>query len=209
MGDLLRGEAFAGEYEPVTVALVPLARPGHGQGERRRPDRARRDDPRRRDRLGLRLVSDQPRHGGRNRLHDQSAPDHAGRGRGHAPGADQAILDDGPNPSGCQAGRLQGDDHDPCREGGNGSAPARVSRPRRARLDPVDIPAGPFGYTIGIPWFGDDPGAASVQPANGEKEPAENARLWLHSLQRAAVDRVPRVQPGQARPRFHCSRRLR
>ena len=24
----------------------------------------------------------------------------------------------------------------------------------------MDIPAGPFGYTIGIPWFGDDPGAA-------------------------------------------------
>ena len=32
-------------------------------------------------------------------------------------------------------------------------------RVRSGRLDPVDIPAGPFGYTIGIPWFGDDPGA--------------------------------------------------
>ena len=29
-----------------------------------------------------------------------------------------------------------------------------------AQLDPVDIPAGPFGYTIGIPWFGDDPAAS-------------------------------------------------
>ena len=27
-------------------------------------------------------------------------------------------------------------------------------------LDPVDIPAGPFGYTVGIPWYDDDPRAA-------------------------------------------------
>jgi hypothetical protein len=33
-------------------------------------------------------------------------------------------------------------------------------RVRSGQLDPVDIPAGPFGYTIGIPWFGDDPPAA-------------------------------------------------
>jgi hypothetical protein len=33
-------------------------------------------------------------------------------------------------------------------------------RVRSGRLDPVDIPAGPFGYTVGIPWFGDDPAAA-------------------------------------------------
>ena len=33
-------------------------------------------------------------------------------------------------------------------------------RVRAGTLDPVDIPAGPFGYTIGIPWFGDDPEAA-------------------------------------------------
>ena len=33
-------------------------------------------------------------------------------------------------------------------------------RVRSGKLDPVDIPAGPFGYTIGIPWFGDDPKAA-------------------------------------------------
>jgi len=33
-------------------------------------------------------------------------------------------------------------------------------RVRAGRLDPVDIPAGPFGYAIGVPWFGEDPGAA-------------------------------------------------
>ena len=31
---------------------------------------------------------------------------------------------------------------------------------RAGTLDPVDIPVGPFGHAIGIPWFQDDPGAA-------------------------------------------------
>ncbi len=34
-------------------------------------------------------------------------------------------------------------------------------RVRSGSLLPVDIPAGPFGYTVGIPWFGDDAKAAS------------------------------------------------
>ena len=33
-------------------------------------------------------------------------------------------------------------------------------RVRSGTLDPVDIPAGPFGFTVGIPWYGDDPAAA-------------------------------------------------
>ncbi|MGD0093006.1 MAG: hypothetical protein ABSE73_24100, partial [Planctomycetota bacterium] len=32
---------------------------------------------------------------------------------------------------------------------------------RNGTLDPVDIPAGPWSYTIGIPWYGDDPAAAA------------------------------------------------
>ncbi len=34
-------------------------------------------------------------------------------------------------------------------------------RVRNGNLDPVDIPAGPFGHSINIPWFGDDPRAAA------------------------------------------------
>ncbi|MCY3019091.1 MAG: DUF6067 family protein [Planctomycetota bacterium] len=30
---------------------------------------------------------------------------------------------------------------------------------RNGTLDPVDIPAGPWSYTIGIPWYGEDPAA--------------------------------------------------
>ena len=33
-------------------------------------------------------------------------------------------------------------------------------RVRAGQLDPVDVPAGPFGYAIGIPWFDDDPATA-------------------------------------------------
>lgn len=34
-------------------------------------------------------------------------------------------------------------------------------RVRAGTLDPVDIPAGPWGYTISTPWYGDDPAAAA------------------------------------------------
>ncbi len=32
---------------------------------------------------------------------------------------------------------------------------------RRGTLDPVDVPAGPWGYTIRVPWYGEDPAAAA------------------------------------------------
>lgn len=32
---------------------------------------------------------------------------------------------------------------------------------RSGTLDPVDVPAGPWGYSIGVPWYGDDPAAAA------------------------------------------------
>ena len=36
---------------------------------------------------------------------------------------------------------------------------------RRGTLDPVDIPAGPWGYAIGVPWPGDDPAATAYAQA--------------------------------------------
>jgi len=44
---------------------------------------------------------------------------------------------------------------------------------RAGVLDPVDIPAGPWGYAISIPWYGEDPAAA-----------AYNGRMVLKSLRR-------------------------
>ena len=51
-------------------------------------------------------------------------------------------------PADARPGALQGHDHDPTARRANARDPARVSRPR-GPLYPVDIPAGPFGYTIG------------------------------------------------------------
>ena len=67
------GEAFAGEYEPVTVSLVPLRNLGKVAVSVVGPDRPGRHDPRVVDRPGLRLEPPQPRQRGRVRLHD-SAP---------------------------------------------------------------------------------------------------------------------------------------
>ena len=195
----MRGEAFAGEYEPMTVAILPLRDLGkvHAAvsdlaGESSTISAAAID-------LGLRLVSDQPGHVGRNRLHDRAATDHAWRRRGDAARAHAAILDDGQDAGsmparGCTRGR--------CRFVPPKEATRRAFRSNsgcgRGNCSPVDIPAGPFGYTTGIPWFGEDAKAAAFNQQMSEKKFAENARLWLHGLQRAAVDRVRRVQPGQA-----------
>ena len=46
-------------------------------------------------------------------------------------------------------------------------------RVRAGTLDPVDIPAGPWGYTISMPWHGDDPAAAAC-----------NRQMFLKSLRK-------------------------
>jgi len=40
---------------------------------------------------------------------------------------------------------------------------------RHGALDQVDIPAGPFGYHIGVPWGGNDPAAAEYRDMMSEK----------------------------------------
>jgi hypothetical protein len=40
---------------------------------------------------------------------------------------------------------------------------------RKGRLAPMDIPVGPFGGTIGIPWFEDDPGTLTFDADMNEK----------------------------------------
>ncbi len=57
-------------------------------------------------------------------------------------------------------------------KGGPAQVPMEF-RVRAGTLDPVDIPAGPFGFAIGIPWYDDDPGAASF-----------NAQMTAKSLQK-------------------------
>ncbi len=76
-GDLLHGEAFAGEYEPVTMSLVPLRDLGKVTVTASDITRPRRDDPLWRDRPGFRFEPHQPRDHGRDRLHDPPSSDHA------------------------------------------------------------------------------------------------------------------------------------
>ena len=53
-------------------------------------------------------------------------------------------------------------------KGRNSQVPVEF-RVRAGTLDPVDIPAGPFGHVIGVPWFEDDPGAATYNRQMVEK----------------------------------------
>ena len=171
-GAPLRGEAFAGEYEPVTLSLVAAARPGQGGRRGLRPDGPGRDDPLAGDRRGVRLEPDQSGDDGRDRLHDQPAADHALRGRRRARGPDAPILADGPHAGRCPARHLQGRGHGPAGEGEPAQVPLEF-RVRAGTLDPVDVPAGPFGHAIGVPWYDDDPGAAAF-----------NAELTAKSLRK-------------------------
>ena len=151
------GEAFAGEYEPMTVALVPL-------------DDLGRVDVSVSDLVGpagtipataidvghvsyriSRVTAEGTVYTITPRLIMPG-------GTVDMPqGVIEAVLDDGPDTRGCQARCLQGDDDDPSRDGRNRRDIPIEFRVRSGTLDPVDIPAGPFGYTIGIPWYGDDP----------------------------------------------------
>jgi len=45
-------------------------------------------------------------------------------------------------------------------QGGPAEVPVEF-RVRAGTLDPVDVPAGPWGYSISIPWYGEDPAAAA------------------------------------------------
>ena len=187
-GDVLRGEAFAGEYEPVTLGLVPLRDLGKVAVERLRPDGAGRDDPVARDRRGFRLESHQPRHHGRDRLHDQPAADHARRDRGRARGPDATVLADDPDAGRCPARRLQGDGHDPSGEGRRRPQVPLEFRVRAGTLDPVDIPAGPFGYRSASPGTTTIPG-----PRTSTRQMAEKSLRKLREYGFTAFSGLPSI----------------
>lgn len=157
VGDVLRGEAFAGEYEPVTASIVPL-----------------RD-------LGTVTVT-----AGNLTGPGASIPASA-IDLGHVSYRISRVTGDGTvytitprlimpggvvnipqgltrrlwltvrTPADARPGVYKGTITIRAEQGEPRSLPLEF-RVRAGGLDPVDIPAGPFGYTIGIPWFGDDPG---------------------------------------------------
>jgi hypothetical protein len=158
-GDLLRGEAFAGEYEPVTAALLPLRDLGMVKvsvGDLTGPAgtiKAAAIDVGYVSYRLSRVTADgtvytiKPRlisPGGLVKMPERLArriwltvrtPEDA------APGLYKGTIEVRPE------------------KGQPVSLPLEFLV-RAGRLDPVDIPAGPFGYTITNPWFGDDREAA-------------------------------------------------
>ena len=160
VSDLLNGEAFAGEYEPVTMAVVPLRNLGKVHVSIRRPDRPGSTIPA--SSIDLGFVS-----------YRISRVTVEGTVYTIAP---RLIMPGGVvdmplgltrrfwmtvrTPADARPGVYKGTITIRAEKGETARVPLKF-RVRSGTLDPVDIPAGPFGYTIGIPWFSEDPAAAS------------------------------------------------
>ncbi len=202
LAGVIRGSAFAGEFEPVTVGVVPLSDLGKvtlSVGDLQGPAAtipARMIDvgyvSYRISRVTCRGI----------RLHDQSAFDPAGWNRGDAQESDAAVLADGLATAQYPARKLPGDDFDP--RGGRPKL-AGTSRIPGSRRD-----ARPGRYSRRPVWPRDwhslvpgRPQGRKVQPADGRAEPAANARLRLHRLYRLAVDFVPRIRQRETDPGLH------
>ena len=204
--DVLRGEAFAGEYEPVTLGLVPLRDLGKvtvGVSDLTGPagtipSRA----------IDLGFVSNRiSRVTMEGTVYTISPRLIMPGGVADVPqGLTRRFWMTIRTPANALAGSYKGTvTIRP--EKGESSRVALEFRVRAGTLNPVDIPVGPFDYRIGIPWFGDDPRAANYQCADDREEPAEDARVRIHGLQWHAVDHVQGVPRRQARPRLQGRRR--
>lgn len=172
IGGRLRGEAFAGEMEPLTMSLVPLRHLGRvtvTPGELRGPAGV---IPARAIDAGFvsyrlsRITMEGSVYTIRPRLIMPSntidMPAHVTR-RFWLTVRTPVDL-----PAGLYTGTLAIESE----QGGAAEVPVEF-RVRAGTLDPVDIPAGPWGYTISIPWYGDDPATA-----------AWNQRLMEQSLRK-------------------------
>ena len=111
--------------------------------------------------------------------------DHAARAGRHAQGRHPAVLADGQGrPADAKPGSTGARSRSAAEQGGT-LASAVEFRVRTGTLDPVDIPAGPWGYTIDCRGTATT-GGRGVQPRDGAEEPAEAARVRLHDVQRRA-----------------------
>jgi hypothetical protein len=156
----LSAEAFAGQYETVTLGLVPLkdlgrvtVTPGHLTGESGTiPASA----------MEVGFVS--------HRLSRVSMEGsvYTISPRLIMPTNAVEILKDNTRqfwvtlktPADARPGLYKGELKVFAEKGGSCSVPLQL-RVRKGTLDPVDVPAGPWGYSIGIPWYEDDSAAAA------------------------------------------------
>ncbi len=156
----LTGEAFAGEYEPVTVALVPLRNLGEVHASVSDLAGPGSTIPTSAIELGYvsyritRVTSEGTVYTIAPRLimpgGDVEMPE----------GLTRRFWMTVKTPATARPGLYKGTFSIRTGQGETSRIPLEF-RVRSGTLLPVDIPAGPFGYTVGIPWFGDDAKAAS------------------------------------------------
>jgi hypothetical protein len=159
-GDLIKGEAFAGEFEPVTVALVPLR--DLGMVQLSVGDLAGSGATIPAGAIDLGYVS--------YRISRVTAEGtvYTISPRLIMPGGSVAMPEGLTRrfwmtirvPANSRPGVYKGAVSIRTEKGGTSRLPLEF-RVRAGNLLPVDIPAGPFGYTTGIPWIGEDAKAAT------------------------------------------------
>jgi hypothetical protein len=157
--DRLRGEAFAGEYEPITAAIVPLGDLGRVEvsvGDLIGPAGkipATAIDPGYVSYRISRVTADGTVYTITPRLIMPG-------GMVDMPkGLTRRFWMTVRTPADARTGVYKGMMTVRAEKGKTAAIPVEF-RVRSGKLDPVDIPAGPFGYTIGIPWVGEDTGAS-------------------------------------------------
>ena len=157
-----------------TADVVAVSAGGFGFGDRHtaRFDRSRHD-PRRVHSARLCVQPRQPRDDGGHGLHDRTAFGHASRHGRRPPRRDAAVLADD----------LPADDTPPGTYRGAVTVRPEKGRPHdvpveyrvyQRPLDPVDIPVGPWGHEIRIPWDGNDPAA----------------RTWNETMARRSLEKL-------------------
>jgi hypothetical protein len=152
----LTGSAFAGEYEPVTVSVLPLRDLGHVTltvTDLRGPGKAVIAA----DRVDVGHVQHRiSRVTMEGSVYTISPRLIMPRARAAVPaGLTRTFWLTVKVPEKALAGLYRGTVRLRSTRGGALSLPLRF-RVRKGTLDPVDIPAGPFGHTIDLPWFEDE-----------------------------------------------------
>jgi len=148
----LTAEAFAGQDAPVTVSILPLKDLGRSTVTVSALSGPRAAIPAGRDRRRICLLPSQPRDGGWRCF----TPSRRGSSFRETPSTCRNpcadVLVDRPRAGNRQPRRLhRPGDLSRRQKGAPLADSAAVHRPREP-LDAADIPVGPFGGGIGIPW---------------------------------------------------------
>jgi hypothetical protein len=168
LASVLRGESFAGEYEPVTLALVPLEDLGKVTLKAADLEGPAGTIPSSAIDVGFvsyrisRVTSEGSVYTISPRLIMTSGAVELPKGM------TRRFWLTVRTPADARAGVYKGAISIATDKGGNSQIPLEF-RVRAGTLDPVDLPAGPFGHVIGIPWFGDDRAAARFNQQMVEK----------------------------------------